>query len=84
MKTKEAKSLAKKKIVRKRVRKKPVTKKPFKTFDDQLEARRERKDIEKFIKEAEKVEVKEPLTNVEKVQVILIVSILAALFYFGT
>jgi hypothetical protein len=31
-----------------------------------------------------KVEVKEPLTNVEKVQVILIVSILAALFYFGT
>ena len=31
-----------------------------------------------------KVEVKEPLTNVEKVQAILIVSILAALFYFGT
>ena len=31
-----------------------------------------------------KVEVKKPLTNVEKVQVILIVSILAALFYFGT
>ena len=31
-----------------------------------------------------KVEIKEPLTNVEKVQVILIVSILAALFYFGT
>jgi len=31
-----------------------------------------------------KVEVKEPLTNVEKVQTILIVIILAALFYFGT
>jgi hypothetical protein len=30
-----------------------------------------------------KVEVKEPLTNVEKVQVVLIASILAALFYFG-
>jgi hypothetical protein len=83
MKTKEAKDLAKK-PVRKRVRKKPVAKKPFKTFDDQLEARRERKDIEKFIKEAKKVEVKEPLTSVEKVQVILIVSIIAALFYFGT
>ena len=62
MKTKEAKSLAKKKIVRKRVRKKPIMKK------------------------VEEPEVKktEPLTNVEKVQVILIVSILAALFYFGT
>jgi len=31
-----------------------------------------------------KVEVKEPLTNVEKVQVVLVVSILAAMFYFGT
>lgn len=31
-----------------------------------------------------KVEVRDPLTNIEKVQVILIVSILAALFYFGT
>lgn len=31
-----------------------------------------------------KIEVKEPLTSVEKMQTILIVSILAALFYFGT
>jgi len=31
-----------------------------------------------------KVEVRDPLTNIEKVQVILIVSILAAMFYFGT
>ena len=30
-----------------------------------------------------KVEVRDPLTNIEKVQVILIVSILAAMFYFG-
>jgi len=31
-----------------------------------------------------KVEVRDPLTNIEKVQVVLVVSILAAMFYFGT
>jgi len=62
MKTKEAKSLAKKKIVRKRVRKKPIMKK---------------------VTEPE-VKVKEPLTNVEKVQLLLIVLIIAGMFYFGT
>ena len=31
-----------------------------------------------------KVEVKEPLTNVEKVQFVLIVLIIAGMFYFGT
>lgn len=62
MKTKEAKSLAKKKIVRKRVRKKPIIKKVAEP-------------------EVKKVE---DLDNVEKVQLLLIVLIIAGMFYFGT
>ena len=42
------------------------------------------KKVKSVVAAEPKVEVKEPLTNVEKVQAILIVSILAALFYFGT